>query len=220
MVPHQICYEAPALFCIFLCYFKDADFQLLEESAIKAGATTQEWQNFVAYAGGFYGNMSNYHSFGDIKFIPDLHSFEKFSSILRSHPDIETPDCHLKYVLDLLLPQIDKEVFNRDKPYTQLNFPHEGGVTGYFSRNMDLNDLQLVKEVLMREKVDILNTRAFKKDDGEIIITVGSIQQSSRKVAHADRHFEIRFGEFASYLQDMNYYLERALPYAANDNQK
>ena len=85
---------------------------------------------------------------------------------------------------------------------------------------MNLNDLQLVKEVLMREKVDILNTRAFKKDDGEIIITVGSIQQSSRKVAHADRHFEIRFGEFASYLQDMNYYLERALPYAANDNQK
>jgi hypothetical protein len=61
---------------------------LLEEHAIKAGATQQEWTNFVAYAGGFFGNMSNYHSFGDIKFVPDLPSFEIFSRILYSHPDI------------------------------------------------------------------------------------------------------------------------------------
>lgn len=39
-------------------------------------------------------------------------------------------------------------------------------------------------------------------------------------MTHAERTFEIRFGEFASYLKDMNYYLERALPYAANDNQR
>lgn len=34
MVPHQISYEAPALFSIFLSYFKDPDFQLLEEHAV------------------------------------------------------------------------------------------------------------------------------------------------------------------------------------------
>lgn len=49
------------------------------------------------------------------------------------------------------------------KPYTQLNFPHDGGVTGYFSRDMNADDLKLIKEVLMKEKVDILNTRAFKQ---------------------------------------------------------
>jgi dipeptidyl-peptidase-3 len=81
-----------------------------------------------------------------------------------------------------------------------LNFPHEGGVTGYFSRNMTSDDLKLVKEVLMSEKVDILNTRAFKKDNGDITITVGSIEQSTRKVEYAGRTFEIQFGEFASYL--------------------
>jgi dipeptidyl-peptidase III len=160
--------------------------------------------------------MSNYHSFGDIKFVPDLPSFEIFSRILYSHPDI-TKGGNLKSVLDQLLPQVDKEVFNRDKPYTQLNFPHEGGVTGYFSRNMTSEDLKLVKEVLMSEKVDILNTRAFKKDNGEIVITVGSIEQSTRKVEFAGHTFEIKFGEFASYLKDINYYLERALPYCANE---
>ena len=78
MVPHQISYEAPALFCIFLTYFRDADFQLLEECALKEGVTVSEWKNFIAYVAGFYGNMSNYHSFGAMKFVPDLSNFSKF----------------------------------------------------------------------------------------------------------------------------------------------
>lgn len=82
------------------------------------------------------------------------------------------------------------------------------------------HDLKLVKEVLMREKVDILNTRAFKHENGDIIITVGSIEHSTRKVTHSDHNFEIKYGEFSSYLKDINYYLERALPYVANENQK
>ena len=122
----------------------------------------QEWKNFIAYVGGFYGNMSNYHSFGAMKFVPNLPSFEIFKKILYSNHKIGEPDSHLKHYLDLLLPQVEKEVFSLEKPYTQLNFPHEGGITGYFSTNMNEHDLKLVKEVLMKEKVDILNTRAFK----------------------------------------------------------
>ena len=117
-----------------------------------------------------------------------------------------------------MLPQVDKEVFETDKPYTQLNFPHEGGVTGYFSRNMAPEDLKLVKEVLLKEKIDILNTRAFKNENGDILITVGSIEHSTRSVEHSGRKFEIKYGEFSEYLKEMNYYLERAMEYAANDN--
>jgi len=62
---------------------------MLEASALKAGATKDEWKNFIAYVGGFYGNMSNYHSFGAMKFIPDLASFERFSLILHSHPEAQ-----------------------------------------------------------------------------------------------------------------------------------
>lgn len=87
MVPHQLSYESPALFVIFLAYFKDPDFQYLEECAAEDGITQIEWKNFIAYCGGFYGNMSNYHSFGDLKFVPDLVNFEKFAQILYSHPE-------------------------------------------------------------------------------------------------------------------------------------
>ena len=49
------------------------------------GLTEEEWKQFMAYVGGFYGNLSNYHSFGHMKFVPEL-SEEKFWAILRSHP--------------------------------------------------------------------------------------------------------------------------------------
>jgi len=39
-------------------------------------------------------------------------------------------------------PKIETEIFALDKPYTQLNFPHEGGVTAYFGRNMTAKDLE------------------------------------------------------------------------------
>ena len=51
-------------------------------------------------------------------------------------------------------------------------------MTAYFSRNITKEDLALVTEFLASEKIDILNTRAFKKEDNEnhFIITVGSIE--------------------------------------------
>jgi hypothetical protein len=39
-------------------------------------------------------------------------------------------------------------------------------------------------------------------------------------VEHSGHKFEIKFGEFSAYLKSMNYYLERAVQYAANDNQR
>ena len=57
-----------------------------------------------------------------------------------------------------------------------MNFPEEGGVTGYFSRNMTKSDLALVKEFLDSKKIDVLNTRAFKNGE-KYIITVGSISK-------------------------------------------
>jgi len=47
-----------------------------------------------------------------------------------------------------IYPQIKNEIFAFEKPYSQLGFPEEGAVTGYFSRNMHKEDLKLVKEFL------------------------------------------------------------------------
>ena len=120
-----------------------------------------EWKHFLAYVGGFYGNMSNYHNFGHLKFIPQM-SQEVFEKILYSNPLYNDSTVIYKEVLDELYPQIKEEIFNIDKPYTQINFPYEGGITGYFSRNMTKEDLALTKEFLDSQKIDLLNTRQFK----------------------------------------------------------
>lgn len=36
-------------------------------------------QNFLIYAAAFYGNLGNYKSFGDTKFVPDLPKVIVFS---------------------------------------------------------------------------------------------------------------------------------------------
>jgi hypothetical protein len=42
------------------------------DSAKDAGITLDEWVKFIAYAAGFYGNLSNYHGYGHQKFLPNL----------------------------------------------------------------------------------------------------------------------------------------------------
>ena len=61
--------------------------------------------------------MSNYHSFGDIKFIPEV-SPEKFTTILRSNPLYQDPTDYYKAYLDHLVSLVEKEVHAIEKPYT------------------------------------------------------------------------------------------------------
>lgn len=183
--------------------------------------SAEDWQSFIAYVAGFYGNMSNYHSFGHNKFVPEL-SAETFKTILYSNPLVNDADAFYKQVVDELYPQVEKEVFSIDTPYTQLNFPEEGGVTGYFSRNMTKEDLALIQEFLLDQNISILTTRAFKQEDGKILITVGSISTEGSKtdVEFKGRKFDIQYGEFASYLEECQAYLREALKYCANDLQE
>lgn len=91
--------------------------------------------------------MSNYHSFGDLKFVPEMEP-DVFRAILTSHPDFSDQDSLIFKIYEEVYPKVEAEIFAYDAPYTQLNFPSEGGVTAYFSRNMTTEDLALVKAFL------------------------------------------------------------------------
>ena len=85
--------------------------------------------------------------------------------------------------VERLFPLISVEVFALEKPYTSLGFPEEGGVTGYFSPGMTAAELTLIREFFTETKLSPLNTRAFKKGDGNFVITVGSINK--KKTEHS-----------------------------------
>ena len=182
MVMHQLCYEAPPLFLLFQSYFHERDFFVLEKAALaNDNVGPEQWKQFIAYVAGFYGNLSNYHSFGHSKFIPEC-SCEVFKQILMSNPSYENNHAAFyKRIFEDLWPQVEQELYSIEKPYTNIGFPSEGGVTGYFGRNMSKDDLKLVQEFLVDQKIDILNTRAFKTDDKKYTITVGSIDKEKSK---------------------------------------
>jgi dipeptidyl-peptidase-3 len=75
-------------------------------------------------------------------------SQEALKTILFSNPLYSDEDAFYKVVVDELYTQVEKEIFAIDKPYTSLNFPEEGGVTGYFGRNLTKEDLLLVNQFL------------------------------------------------------------------------
>jgi dipeptidyl-peptidase-3 len=220
MVFNQISYESPALFILFQLYFQGKDFQGLQEAAEKkAGVTSEEWQRFIAYVAGFYSNMGNYHAFGHSKFVPEL-DHAKFRGIILSNPlyqDEKYGGMYREYV-DRLLPLLEREVFALDKPFASLGFPEEGGVTGYFSPNMTAADLKLIRDFFTETKLSPLNTRAFKLGENNFEITVGSIEQSKKEQTFQGAKVTVTYGEFAPYLEEVNYYLTKAREYAANDN--
>jgi len=120
--------------------------------------------------------------------------------------------------VERLFPLISVEVFALEKPYTSLGFPEEGGVTGYFSPGMTAAELTLIREFFTETKLSPLNTRAFKKGDANFVVTVGSINKKKTEHDFKGAKISVEYGEFAPYLQEVNYYLTKAREYAANDN--
>lgn len=168
--------------------------------------------------------MGNYNSYGSLKFVPELKE-ESFAKILRSNPLYKQPQQgqkpnNYKTLVDETWSDISKDVYAFTTPYKQLGFPEEGGVTAYFGRNLKKDDLKLVKEFLDHEKIDVLNTRAFKTEEGKYIITVGSIDTNRTKynMLFKGKKFDIEYGEFSPYLKELNSYLEQAIPFTSNEN--
>ena len=122
-----------------------------------------------------------------------------------------------QFLVNDIYPLISDEVF---KPNQRIGFPEEGGTTGYWSHNMTKGDLKLVQDFLKNQSIDILNTRAFKRN-GKYLITVGSISdaKSKKDLDFKGHKFDVQYGEFSEYLKESNLYIKEALKYAANDNQ-
>ena len=99
---------------------------------------------------------------------------ETFQTILLANPKFEAGDDSYIRIIKEVYPQIEKEIFAFERPYKNLGYPFKNGTTGYFGRNLNKTELDLIKEFLKNQKIEILNTRAFKKGEGSYIITIGS----------------------------------------------
>lgn len=94
---------------------------------------------------------------------------------------------------------MEKEIFEVEGVYKQLNKPSEGGVTGYFSRDFSEEDLEFLKRFFAQtSEPNVLNTRAWKGSQGfDYLITVASIEKKEEEREFEGKKIKIEWGEFS-----------------------
>jgi dipeptidyl-peptidase-3 len=222
MVLHQVSYESPIIFCLGQFFFANREMNKLREAATKAGVSKEMFDDFVAYFAGFYGNMGNYHSFGHKKIVPVLNE-EDFLKVYQSAPHFNEFEGVFEKKFEEVWGWVSKEIFSIKSPYNSINLPFKGGVTGYFSRSLSQEELDMMNRFLASRKQSPLNTRSFKKEEnGKIIyeITVGSTEKEVTEHEFEGKTIRVVRGEFSEYLSGTVTGLTEARKYARSEIQE
>jgi dipeptidyl-peptidase-3 len=131
----------------------DAPHQLADLDALRTRANVDE-DAFLAvqeYAVQCLGNLSNFKSFGDVKFIPRVpaDTFRKVVAASARH----------KKALPLFDKLKDEIYAIHPVARTLLGYPEDGHVTNYYTSNVTKTDIKVVQEFCESIHMDPLNTR-------------------------------------------------------------
>eukprot|EP01107_Rhizomastix_libera_P002715 TRINITY_DN14675_c0_g1_i2.p1 TRINITY_DN14675_c0_g1~~TRINITY_DN14675_c0_g1_i2.p1 ORF type:complete len:700 (-),score=187.78 TRINITY_DN14675_c0_g1_i2:87-1973(-) len=180
-----------------------------KDLAAKNGVSSEDFEEFLIYAAAFYGNMGNYLSFGDTKFIPNLprESFVKIFAAIS--PEFET---QCKKIVDI--------IYSLDPKVKQMGLESEG-ISSYYSPDIKRSEIDLVQQFMESIKMDSFNTRIFKTSESCFELKVASIQTREPEV-HSFKGIKITivYGDFSEQLRGLVENLKKALPYTENDIQK
>lgn len=116
---------------------------------------------------------------------------------------------------------IEREIFAEGDPYDIIGFPDKGGVSGYYSTNMDGDDRSLIERYSESPGgISLLNTRVFKTAEKKYTITVASVDSGSKVVEFEGAQITIEHGEFKEYLRIVVDELKKAKEFARSDIQR
>lgn len=177
----------------------------------------------MVYAAGMYDNMGNYKSFGDSKIIPrnDQKSFE---TIIKSSAAYKQNNTKMMKLWD----QVKDVIYTLDNKHKTLGLG-EKGVTTYFSSNCNEDDAKKVKDFMQSKKMESVNTRVFKSVENNTVvyeIRLASIETTDEPLvtlpeeSYKGATFKMTRGDYSPLLKDVVKYLEQAISYAANENEK
>lgn len=100
----------------------------------------------------------------------------------------------------------------------ELSLPPKG-VSTYYSENITQEDIDFVQDYLNEKNINPYNTRLWKLSDDTYELRYAAVKEISGEVSYKDK--TIKFAsDFSEPLQKVVESLDKAIPYAANDNQK
>eukprot|EP01122_Echinamoeba_exundans_P012988 TRINITY_DN5591_c0_g1_i2.p1 TRINITY_DN5591_c0_g1~~TRINITY_DN5591_c0_g1_i2.p1 ORF type:complete len:458 (+),score=121.21 TRINITY_DN5591_c0_g1_i2:28-1401(+) len=209
----QLSVESVPLFDMFQTLFKSVGGAAkLKQLATAAGVSESDWTGFMQYVLNFYGNMGNYKSFGDTKFVPRIGQ-EVFTKIVQS--------ANLDAV-NKLWASWGAKIFSLASAERELGFPDSGkGLSCYYSDNVTRVEIDLVSKVMNEHNIGFYNTRLFKLEDGTLEVRQASAEKGTvAEYKSGDRTVRIVRGDHSEEMAAIVRNLEKAIEYAANDNQR
>lgn len=229
--------ESPAIFSLLQFVFS---FQSVEtivgansQSSDSDGLIESDIDEALIYTASFFGNMGNYKSFGDSKFVPAL-SPEKFYMFLSRAQF--SKDKQKEYFETLWESCVDR-MYSLPPRHRQLGLGAKNGISTYFSANCEMEDAALGGRFMKSIGLSPYNTRLMKSEDGSIYtIKIASsttcnlslndtdemddIQNVCKDYSFEQKTFKIRRGDYAPIMSRIVSNLKRALQFSSDETQK
>jgi len=174
------------------------------------------------YAAAVFQNCGNFKSFGDTKFVPQLHP-DKFKAAAKGCSAYKTHQGVIDTILDKIFPEIYKE----SDPHGHIGFKDDNGVSSYYSGNVTKEDIKFIDDFCQKEKISPLNTRLLKSADGNTYeLLVCSLAEDKSKLSYIGTYHEdggktinVSAADFRSFMSQVVDSMEHAQFYAADANQ-
>ncbi len=190
----------------------------LEALAQRSTVSNEHFQYFLEYASQALFNVGNYRSFGDTKFIPRLPEAE-FAKIIAASGSNEA---------QALFAQLGQQIYALlPEQQLLLGYPADGHVSGYYSRNVDKEDIEFVQKFIEQTGLSALNTRLFKasqqgSSEPDFTVAIASADMTKESQIHEfeGRKIQVQYGDFKEQMTKIADNMQKAIPFAANDNQK
>lgn len=220
----QCSVESPVIFSLLQLVFSSVEKKLSDhaQAALDKGLTQVQVDQAFMYAAAFYGNMGNYKSFGDSKFVPALEPDAMYTFLTASS---SSPSNTAN--IEKLWKECADRMYSLTPRQRQMGLGKEKGISTYFSANCDADDAKLANAFLDSQSISAYNTRLFKDARGNYTVRQASSVVGSKTAAAAEtkqhtyegKTFSIVQGDYAPIMKRVTDALTNALPYAANENQ-
>ena len=217
--------ESVPIFALFQLVFSCQPVKDMVTAAKAKGVTDKEADQALMYAAAVYGNVGNYKSFGDQKFVPALPPSRFRIFLSASAADAAK--------VDSLWNKCVARMYSLPSRQRQLGLGAAKGISTYFSANCEEADADLAGRFLESLGLSPYNTRLFKAADGSYTVLLASAVTSGangdaddavgalcRKHSFQGKSFTIRRGDYAPLMGRVTAALSGALPHADNEEQR
>ncbi|KAF2761802.1 dipeptidyl-peptidase III [Pseudovirgaria hyperparasitica] len=183
----------------------------------EAGLSDEELTEFLNYAAQFLGNLGNYKSFGDSKFIPRLPSRQTKALATLSPKTLESYEKAKDGIYE-----------TKSVGLMHLGYPDAGHLSTYYPQSPDITKEEITKVSDFMESKKLLpeNTRIRKTSEGfEVLIASAETDPSERDIPESEwtldgKKVKLVFGDYSIEMKKIADALEKAGQYASNDTEK